>query len=112
MNKGQTKVLIKYDSLDYGGFIEHQWWLRVYQSGAEVKSFYLGQDIKFIQRVLQYNVTSFSNLVRTKAGIKAGDSLDMDNLRIQESVAKCILSILDIKPKQLLKLDELNLCCQ
>jgi hypothetical protein len=69
----------------------HEWILVIPDKRGEgVHQYPLGQDVKFIQRVLGMNATYFRNLVCDELNINSG-ALNMESLKVRRAIAKVIV---------------------
>jgi hypothetical protein len=87
-------------SSSYG--FDHNWTL-VISRGKQVKSFYLGQDCKFLSRVLG---------IDAKDVIQAIGTNDLRPEAARKKLAKYIIEALNLDAKQVKELQAWELCCQ
>jgi hypothetical protein len=90
---GDHKIALEYETIDLGGFAYTNWLLFV-----DDRLFYLGQDAKFVARVLGVDFAQFLHTAFRRAGIttEAGPLLagDFDRDALRASLAWGIVDVL------------------
>ena len=77
--------------IDYTGYsFWHTWTLVIPTKKGDQQTYYLGQDVKFISRVLGMDSTYFRNLVCGELGINNG-ALNMEHPKVKEAIAQVIV---------------------
>jgi thiaminase len=102
------KAIVEIENVNYGGFIAHNWVLvitlgKIDTPKFQVKRFYLGQDVKFLSRVLGVSASDV---------VHAIGSNDLRKETTRRKLARYILNSLNIDTKQVKDLKKWELCCQ
>ncbi len=78
-------------SVGYTGYgFWHTWNLLLCDKKGELHSYYLGQDVKLVQRVLGMDMTYFKNLVGGELGV-TNPALNMSNPKVLQAIAAVII---------------------
>jgi hypothetical protein len=81
----------------------HNWVLLVTFRNGKKRMFYLGQDVKFCQRVLGMEPAYIVQQIKSN---------DLRNKKTLDKLARFILKSLDLNAKKLRELNAWDLCCQ
>lgn len=91
-------MIIELSSTNYGGFVSHNWTLKVYG-----KSFYLGQDGKFCSRVLGMHPRDVAQAIGTN---------DLRTSKARTSLARMIVNNLGITRSNIKTLSAWDICAE
>ena len=95
---------IKVSSINYGGFIQHDWNLIIQNNKGEQRNFYLGQDVKFCSRILG---------LQPKEVISAIGSADIEDIEVAKRLGNFIVEHLELEEDVVFNVyQDWDLCCQ
>lgn len=101
---------IEIEKVQMGQWHYHVWMLRLNQKGKRSKIYPLGQDVKFIMRIMNDEPDNF--IKRFARKYKLSKSFDLTTKMNLKRLAKFILNELKIKPSELSKMEPWALSCQ
>ena len=107
----RIKPIIEVQRTAYGGYDWILWLPRTLKHGP--RSFYLGQDRKFVCRVLGMSVTAVVKEVRSRLGYveQGNETLNMDSVRVRQAIAAFIIEMAG-GLRAVRKLEAWGLCAQ